>query len=80
MIYHDFIKLQIACAYPFVDLVSFQIGVSNFKPVGKLHRILVSRSGYFEICYSQGIRNSKNRQELFTMTQYFSIYGKSKVK
>ncbi|KAK7572000.1 hypothetical protein V9T40_014472 [Parthenolecanium corni] len=67
-----------ACINTSIDLISFEIGVSNFKPTGKLHKTLISRSGYFEISYGQGLRSSKNRQELITMTQYFSIYGKSK--
>lgn len=69
---------EMACSYPSVDLISFEIGLSNFKPRGRLRKILVSRSAYFKISYRQGLKNSKNRQELLTMTQYFSIYGKSK--
>lgn len=69
---------QHACCNHSIDLITFQIGVSDFKPNGKMHKQLVNRSGYFEISYSQALKSTLKRQETFTMAQYFYIYGKSK--
>ncbi|XP_065206409.1 ribonuclease P protein subunit p30 [Planococcus citri] len=72
------VAYQHACGNSSIDLLSFEIEVTHYRPNRKLHKQLTDRNGYFEIMYSQALKSSVRRQETITMAQYFHIYGKSK--
>lgn len=69
---------QYVCGLTHVDIISFEVGLTEYKAGGKLYRQVVERGGYFELSYAQGLKSKVQRQELITMAHFFHIYGKSK--